>query len=330
MATITRTTLPSSPRPHSFGMRIAVAVLGMLALGGLVASPASALLPRGVQPPGGQVPDPCANTFPSILNFTATPSTVTLGEGTTLNWRVQFPNNCSFTVNLGPGPVNPQGTATVQPLDTSIYTLTVRWGRNFGRSFGVTTQVTVDLPKDPTDPTGVRNLVTISSQQMVSMFVRALGTPNTTVIVNADLDLTGLPPVPGFDSRILIVDGVQLKGWRSAAPGQPFLPGPLLSVTDHPSPLFEIRGDNVRMTGVRIQSPTSQLSVRDCAASATLRDRTSLSNTDTLLARKKPTSSTPLSSSASSLTHGRRVLATDAGRQEGNPDDSDRGGRHGE
>ncbi len=251
------TTLPQRRPSSFFGNRLAAALL-MAAFAGLMASPAAALLPTGVLPPGGQAPDPCANTFPSILNFTATPSTVTLGEGTTLSWRVQFPNNCSFTVYLGVGPVNPQGTATVQPLDTSTYMLTVRWGRNFGRSFGVTTQVTVDLPKDPTDPTGVRNLVTISSQQMVSIFVRALGTPNTTVIVNADLDLTGLPPVPGFASRILIVDGVQLRGWRSAAPGQPFLPGPLLSVTDHPSPLFEIRGDNVRVTGVRIQGPSMQ------------------------------------------------------------------------
>jgi hypothetical protein len=249
------TTLPQRRPSNFFGDRFAGALL-TVALVGLVASPAAALLPTGVLPPGGQVTDPCANTFPSILNFTASPSTVTLGESTTLSWRVQFPNNCSFTVYLLAGPANPQGTATVQPLDTSTYTLTVRWGRNFGRSFGVTTQVTVDLPKDPTDPTGVRNLVTISSQQMVSMFVRALGTPNTTVVVNADLDLTGLPLIPGLDSRILIVDGVQLKGWRSAAPGQPFRPGPLLSVTDIPSPLFEIRGDDVRVTGVRIQGPS--------------------------------------------------------------------------
>jgi hypothetical protein len=252
------TTLRPRRPSNLLGKRFARALLMAALVGVVMASPAAALLPTGVLPPGGQVTDPCANTFPSILNFTATPSTVTLGAGTTLNWRVQFPNNCSFTVYLGPGPVNPQGTATVQPLDTSIYTLTVRWGRNFGRSFGVTTQVTVDLPKDPTDPTGVRNLVTISSQQMVSMFVRALGTPNTTVIVNADLDLTGLPPVPGFDSRILITDGVVLQGWRSAVPGQPFLPGPRLFVTDLPSPLFEIQGDNVRVTGVRIQGPSMQ------------------------------------------------------------------------
>src|SRR5262249_42032952 len=66
--------------------------------------------------------------------------------------------------------------------------------------------------------------------------------------VNADLDLTGL-------SSINITNGVVLQGWRSAV-GQPFAMGPLLSVTDVPQPLFYIQGDNVRVTGVRIQGPS--------------------------------------------------------------------------
>jgi hypothetical protein len=180
------------------------------------------------------------------MSFTPTPSTVTLGDSVALSWRVQFPNNCSYAVWVGDGPVASHGTIEVQPLDNRIYTLTIRWGRNWSRSFSTTAQVTVNLPTDPSDPN--RNLVTIASQQMVSMFVRALGTPNTTVIVNADLDLTGLSPIQ-------ITDGVVLKGWRSA-PGQPFRPGPLLYVTDVPSPLFDIQGDNVRVTGVRIQGPS--------------------------------------------------------------------------
>jgi hypothetical protein len=85
-------------------------------------------------------------------------------------------------------------------------------------------------------------LVTITSQQMVPLFVEALRTPNTTVIVNTDLDLSGLPNSFG-ESRILITDGVTLIGGRTAVPGQPFRAGPLLFVTDHPNNLFEVQGD---------------------------------------------------------------------------------------
>ena len=88
------------------------------------------------------------------------------------------------------------------------------------------------------------------------MFVQALGTPNTTVVLATDLDLSGL-------GTILITDGVQLIGGRTAVPGKPFHPGPLLYVTDHPRYLFEVQGDNVRISGVRIQGPDMGVSEAD-------------------------------------------------------------------
>ncbi len=261
MATITTTTLPSSRRPHSFGARIAVAVLGMLAIAGLVASPASALLIRGVVPGGGGLvvapPDPCQLLpQPQVVSFSPNYPTIPFGSSAILSWNVQVPSGCNYTLYVNGQRMGLQGSLQVQPLFDTTYPLTLQWGPTLTNYTTASAAVSVAVPVDPTNPT--RNLITISSQQMVPMFVRALGTPNTTVIVNADLDLTGLPNIGTSDSRILIADGVHLIGWRSAVPGQPFLPGPLLSVTDVPSPLFEIRGDNVRVTGVRIQGPSTQ------------------------------------------------------------------------
>jgi hypothetical protein len=155
-----------------------------------------------------------------------------------------------------------QGSLPVQPLIDTTYPLTLQWGPTLGFSVRATTTVQVTVPQDPTDSS--RNLVTISSEQMVPMFVRALGTPNTTVNVTADLDLTGLPYYPTTEFKILIADGVHLMGGRIAVPGQPFQPGPRLFVTDCPQYLFNIIGNNVKVSGVRIEGPSMWPDSSDC------------------------------------------------------------------
>jgi hypothetical protein len=230
-------------------------MLVLLAVAALVVSPATALSIIGVsQPTTGLTvlpPDSCLPA-PQILSFTVTPTTISFGQSVTLSWNVQVPSGCNYLVALLGQSVGLKGSLQVQPVFDTSYTLTLSWGPT--RSLyatAITPLVSVTVPTDPSNSN--RNLITISSQQTVPMFVRALGTKNTTVIVNADLDLSGLPNIPSSESRILIVDGVRLVGGRTAVPGQPFQPGPLLSVTDHPKILFEVQGDNVRITGVRIQ-----------------------------------------------------------------------------
>src|SRR2546425_1476867 len=240
-----------------FARRFTVATLLMLALAGFVASPSVALPITGVGQlgAGGRVvapPDPCLPP-PNIVSFTATPATIVLGTDTTLSWNVQVPSGCNYLMALLGESVALQGSLQVRPLFNTAYTLTLSWGPTRDLYTTATTQVSVNLPTDPADPT--RNLVTITSQQMVPMFVRALGTPNTTVILSADLDLTGLPTLPDSSARVLIRDGVRLIGGRTAIPGQPFHAGAMVFITDHPDNLFEVQGDNVRVTGVRISGP---------------------------------------------------------------------------
>jgi hypothetical protein len=58
---------------------------------------------------------------PIISYFTATPSTIKLGEKSTLSWKV---DNCtSVEVDGGIGEVSPTGTIEVSPLETTTYTL---------------------------------------------------------------------------------------------------------------------------------------------------------------------------------------------------------------
>jgi hypothetical protein len=111
-----------------------------------------------------------------------------------------------------------------------------------------------------------RNRVTIDANNLAPLLVQALGIPNTTVMVadGVELDLT-----PHLGGSITIANGVQLIGGRVAEPGKRFQRGPRLFVTPDPyvsdadpsflshwpNPLFLIGGDNVRISGVRVEGP---------------------------------------------------------------------------
>ena len=120
-----------------------------------------------------------------------------------------------------------------------------------------------------------RNRVTIDANNLAPLLVQALGTENTTVIVadGVELDLTPHLGDPQEGGAIYIADGVQLIGGRVAEPGKRFQPGPRLFVTPNPyvwdptngfdvsfyshwpNPLFQIVGDHVRISGVRLEGP---------------------------------------------------------------------------
>jgi hypothetical protein len=65
------------------------------------------------------VVDPSA---PRIISFTATPSTIALGDTSTLSWTTQ--NATSVAIDKGVGPQPPSGSVTVRPGVTTTYVLT--------------------------------------------------------------------------------------------------------------------------------------------------------------------------------------------------------------
>jgi hypothetical protein len=247
---MTTTTPAGLRRPSTLGQRF-LAVSTILALVGFAGSPALALSRTGVTTsPSGPVvvQDPCVPT-PSIDTFTADRAIVTFGGSTRLSWNVQVPPGCSYVVALLGQSVGLQGWLDIYPVSDTTYTLTLAWGPS--RTLYATKStdpITVSLPPDPADPT--RNLVTITSQDMLPMFMKALRTPNTTVITNVDLDLSGL-------SNIVVEAGVRLVGSRTAVPGKPYQPGPRLFTTTIPSPLLNVKGPGARITGLRIQGHLS-------------------------------------------------------------------------
>jgi len=58
---------------------------------------------------------------PIISYFTATPSTIELGEKSTLSWKV---DNCTeVEIDVGIGKVSPTGSIEVSPIETTTYKL---------------------------------------------------------------------------------------------------------------------------------------------------------------------------------------------------------------
>ncbi len=69
--------------------------------------------------PTGPTDPPSLN--PNIVYFTASPSTIKLGEKSTLSWKV---DNCtSVEIDVGIGKVSPTGSTEVSPLESTTYTL---------------------------------------------------------------------------------------------------------------------------------------------------------------------------------------------------------------
>jgi hypothetical protein len=77
-------------------------------------------------------------TAPIINSFSAIPSTITVGESSTLSWSVT--DATSVTINNGIGPVALTGTTAVNPITTTTYILTAT---NVAGSVTATTTVTV-------------------------------------------------------------------------------------------------------------------------------------------------------------------------------------------
>ena len=228
-----------------------------------------------------QTPRGCNYSF--SMTVLARPQ-INLSAGAPQDWAI-------WTSSIGVT-AQPQGSVQVQPAFNTVYLLIVAWGPN-SAVYSAPITVAVSLPlanpacfgvANPstslkTAPTGgrtagstlarpCRNRVTIDANNLAPLLVQALGTPNTTVIVadGVELDLT-----PHLGGSITIANGVQLIGGRVAEPGKRFVPGARLFVAPNPNlsdpvndpsflshwpdPLFLVGGDNVRISGIRLQGP---------------------------------------------------------------------------
>src|SRR5712671_7435134 len=99
-------------------------------------------------------PPPPAPTAPTA-SLSANPNTVEKGQATTLTWQTTNANDVSID---GIGPVDPNGSKSVTPADSTTYRLTAKGA---GGTQDATARVTVNAPPPP--PTAAPSL---SEQQL--------------------------------------------------------------------------------------------------------------------------------------------------------------------
>jgi OOP family OmpA-OmpF porin len=104
--------------------------------------PAPAPAPKVVEPP------PAPPAAPTAA-LTVSPATVTLGQTAALNWSSQNASGCDIQPAIGPVP--PQGTRTITPVESTSYSLTCSGpGGTATSAAGVT--VVVPPPPAPVKP----------------------------------------------------------------------------------------------------------------------------------------------------------------------------------
>jgi hypothetical protein len=232
-------------------------------------------LARRNDPGGGDngptpLPDPPACLRQAKVSFEATKPTVDFeNSATELKWQVFLPSTCPRDVGpllLDGQPVANVGTKPLQPMATTSFSLTI--GYKGGTETLATTTVTVKLP-NPIDIKG-------STLDWKRAMIQALNTAGETVRLapNIDMDLTGF-------HDIVITEGVSFLGGEPCLVRTSSSPHPQFQLcgghdAQHPGPriytntynlaplswhLFQIscvdgnKGDNVRLSGFRLQGP---------------------------------------------------------------------------
>jgi hypothetical protein len=219
--------------------------LGMLGL-----STGSQTLSRTAPGTGDETePSPCVSE--ATIQLTASPSKITLSQSSVVSWSVNVPNRCpAVKVKLNGELVGTSGSRSVSPPRSTTYTVLVsetRLGMHAEKSRSARVDVgyplRVLIDRNTRDPLGV----------LIGALTNSTNDEQTIELCDVDLDLTGHSGLVIGAKRSLIASPACARGARSL--------GPRIFVTDHRSgaPLFDIQGDNVRVSGFRLEGPTRDI-----------------------------------------------------------------------
>jgi hypothetical protein len=211
----------------------------------------------GAPPHGtGDDTEPPRCVSEATIQLTASPSKITLGQSSVVSWSVNLPDRCpAVQVKLDGESVATRGSQSVSPARTTSYRLVVSQTRLgvHGEKAAVTRvevayppQVIID--RNTRDPVGV----------LLGVLSNSMNAQQTIELCDVDLDLTGHSWLPIGNNRSLIASPACARGPRSL--------GPRIFVTDTHrgrAPLFDIQGDNVRVSGFRLEGPTSGIGSAD-------------------------------------------------------------------
>ena len=202
---------------------------------------------------GSTEPSPCIAD--AAIQVSATPAVVTHGQQTKVQWAVTTPSGCAtVNVKLNGETVSETGNRMVTP-GRSMSFIVIASQRHLGvfQEKSASAKVQVNYPPrvviDPSTPDPVRVLL--------GALIDSTNSEQVIELCNVDLDLTGFKAIPIVDNRSLIASPACARGPRSL--------GPRIFVRDKrgSAALFEVTGDNVRISGFRLEGPTSDMAQGD-------------------------------------------------------------------
>lgn len=231
------------------------AMLGLVAVGAAIAGVGAYALIGGDGPGTGGEVEPSRCLSDATIAISATPSQIQLGQTSVVTWHVGLPSGCSnLHIRFSGLSVGANGSRVVAPSRTSTFTVVVS-----ETHLGVYGQKSKSTRVEVTYPPRV--VIDPSTRDPVRVLLGALlDSTNEQQIVelcNVDLDLTGVKGIGIGSNRTLIASPACARGPRSF--------GPRVFVTDKRgnSPLFVIRGDNVIVSGFRLEGPTTDIAQGD-------------------------------------------------------------------
>src|SRR5262249_41756315 len=200
----------------------------------------------------GQPPPPSQCILNTVLKLEATPAEVEWHQSATLQWSAVVPPDCvNVRLSLDDQAVANTGTRTVVPQRRMTYRFVASGWRGPVWDYKETTAVI-----------GVRypEIVSIepNTPDAADVLIGALEPgPSDHVVVelgcNLDLNMT-------YKVNVLIASNRNVVAKRDCERSMA-RPGPRIFVTDERGklPLFNIVGDNVKVSGFRLQGPTDYM-----------------------------------------------------------------------
>lgn len=233
--------------------RTAGTVVGLAAF--LIVICANAFAAERRAPGGGEDVEPSRCLSEATIQVSATPSAVALGQSSVVRWSVGLPTRCgNVRVRFNGESVGTTGSRSVTPPRNSTFSVIVsetHLGVYGQRS--ASTQVAVSYPPRVVIGPNTVNPVSV----LIGALVDSTNPEQTVELCDVDLDFTGITSIVVGSNRSLIASPACARGPRRF--------GPRIFVTDKRGrkPLFEIRGDNVRFSGFRLEGPTSEIAQGD-------------------------------------------------------------------
>lgn len=208
----------------------------------------TAVLPLVYKDFTGTLAPPPPLAAPTISSFTASATTITVGDATTLMWNVTGMTD-SLTIDNGVGDVTGQNSVSVSPIDTTVYTLTAT-----NDAGDTTAELTIIVEPIPLNPPVINSFevsdadIELGDSTVLSWFV--IGHDTLTIDNGvgdvANVEETAVSPQENTTYTLTATNGAGSVSATVAVSVDPNVPPKILSFTASETSIS--KGDTITLS----------------------------------------------------------------------------------